>query len=336
MTEEESTHYDEEYIQEPGRAKNARRFLARAEELYLGALRAATLLIASAILLYVTWLLIVGIYNYSRSTSSVVEAPAAVSAQELAEMSLKEPTATDRSNSSQASAETKVDAFYKDYTKRYHAVFQQKFERYRQASDPKLSLSQFDDSYLKTADRRQAIAEGDLDFTQDKDDLNSLLKVVDEASDLPETKANLAKYQSTPKRRVTKQVRRTRTERYCSYYGYYIDECIMYSSRQVPYVENRVSYELPKGIVSYRDLFGRLQDNYLNGLQTKRADNEADALRQRSEILEANERGRSQLQLALIAGASFLALMFFFLLIAIERHQRALARAQSASGSDRS
>ncbi|OYW44278.1 MAG: hypothetical protein B7Z08_02905 [Sphingomonadales bacterium 32-68-7] len=187
-------------------------------------------------------------------------------------------------------------------------------------------MTQFDTAFVNVAERLAAIRDGDLVFSTDRDNLNGLLKIMTDAAALPETKAALSRYKASNRVRVVKQVRRTRNERYCYYYGAYIDECLLWDTRRVPYTANQVTYELPKGVVSHRDLFERYQTNYL-GTMSERADgNLSEAALARDEILEANIRGGEQLRSALFAAGSFLAVMFFFLIIAIERHQRKIAR----------
>jgi hypothetical protein len=89
--------------------------------------------------------------------------------------------------------------------------------------------------------------------------------------------------------------------------------------------------KLPAGVLSHADLFGAYQDAYASRLAEKRQANAAAAERQRSEILADNLNGRERLWLALSVVGGFLALMFLFLLIALERHQRKIA-ASVASG----
>jgi hypothetical protein len=115
-------------------------------------------------------------------------------------------------------------------------------------------------------------------------------------------------------------------ERYCSYFGEYVGECLLYDTRPVEYTDTEVSNVLPKGVFSPQELFGRYQENYVKTIASRRDENGSKASAERARILAANDHGKQQLQNAITAAGSFLALMFFFLLIAIERHQRRIAR----------
>ncbi|MEJ6011508.1 hypothetical protein [Novosphingobium aquae] len=91
------------------------------------------------------------------------------------------------------------------------------------------------------------------------------------------------------------------------------------------YTETKVSMKRPKGVVSHVDLFAAFHRKYLDTLLGRRAENKQKAEAERNAILDANARGEADLLTAVFVIGGFLALMFFFLLIAIERHQRKLA-----------
>jgi hypothetical protein len=295
--------------------------LDNAESIYLVILRAAILIIATICLIWALWLTTSGLFGISRDAASVQEIEANVSAQEVASAPLdvtagkagpKDPLAAER-------------AYYSDFAKRYLALFRARFEVYRQPSDAAISLQQFDTRFLQSASRLQAITDGNLIFADDKRDLESLLATMREAATLPAATHRLRLYKTSRRQRVERKVNGTRTESYCSYYGYYIGTCITYATRQVPYTETRVSMELPKGVIPYDQLFGKYQDAYFSLLTERREANRRHASDQRAEIVDGNLRGRISLWTAVQVLGSFLVLMFFFLLIAIERHQRKLS-----------
>jgi hypothetical protein len=82
---------------------------------------------------------------------------------------------------------------------------------------------------------------------------------MDEAGKLAVTQDRLKKYKprsaSVSKRRSTRPARKG----YCSYYGYYISQCISYDTRTVPYTETEVRMELPKGVMEPADLLGNIR-----------------------------------------------------------------------------
>jgi hypothetical protein len=83
----------------------------------------------------------------------------------------------------------------------------------------------------------------------------------------------------------------------------------------------------PKGTVSHLDLFSSYQANYLQLVDKRKAENAASAEEERNEILADNAEGKINIWTAFQVAAAFLMLMFFFLLIAIERHQRKMTGA---------
>ena len=100
---------------------------------------------------------------------------------------------------------------------------------------------------------------------------------------------------------------------------------------QEPYTDRQCSMQLPEGTQSHLDIFRAFQDRYFDLLTQRRSDNAREAQTQRESILEANQSGREGFWTSLLLAGSFLVLMFFFLLIAIERHQRRRVGAERAS-----
>lgn len=311
-----------------------RLFLDKAERVYLLILRSAILIIATICLAWALWLAISGVIGVSRNAASVSEVEARVSAEEIAAArDLDEQGAKPAEKKDPQSAER---AYYADYAKRYHILFRTAFETYRQGTDKPLSAQDFDSRFLGSANRLEAIARGDLIFSEDKRDLEMLLTTMQAAAALPATKERLTTYKRSPRQRVERKVSGTRTERYCSYYGYYIGECITYDTRQVPYTETRVSMELPKGVVTYERLFYKYQEEFHTLLNSRRETHARAAAEQRDKIVAGNITGRFSLWTAVQVLGSFLILMFFFLLIAIERHQRRLATRLAPEQDDKS
>jgi hypothetical protein len=93
----------------------------------------------------------------------------------------------------------------------------------------------------------------------------------------------------------------------------------------VPYNETIKVMELPQGTQSYSDIFRAFQAKYFDLLKARRESNASEAERERADISAANVAGRASFITALQVLGAFLVLMFFFLLIAIERHQRRIS-----------
>jgi hypothetical protein len=84
--------------------------------------------------------------------------------------------------------------------------------------------------------------------------------------------------------------------------------------------------EYPPNTQSHSEIFRAFQDKYLTLLHDRREANTNEAARKRSEIQAGKIAGAAALFTSLQILGGFLVLMFFFLLIAIERHQRRKAQ----------
>jgi len=294
---------------------------------YLAVLRAGALVVAT-LLLYATWLGLSGIYKVSRDAKSVQEVPAVVTAQEVTDIDLK--------GAQGAKAQAPVDplqnarAFYKGFGQRYAALYRSKFEAFLQQSDPKMSDPDFDAQFLRQNERLDAIKRDDLNFEKDKADLEALLKVMTEAAGAKVSTDRLRAYQTAKKSIVSRVVTETKTERYCSYYGYYINQCISWDTREVPVKRVVTEAKLPDGVISPSDLFRAYHEKFISTLVAHRTDNAAMAESTREDIVQDNAKGAQSLWTAMLVVGGFVVLMFLFLLIALERHQRRIAGTRPA------
>jgi hypothetical protein len=304
--------------------------LDRVESVYLRVLRAAILVLGTLLLAYAAWLAVASLYNVSRSPESVEEEPASVTADELT--TARASTAVKPASSrTEPQANQEQVAFYANFLRQYHELFRSKFESYKQRDDKQLTRDAFDDRFLNTEDRLVAVADGNLDFESDKAGLSGLLAVMTEAADKPLTKERLERYRAAKKVPVQRKVQRTRTtyregwDQYstsCAGWFYEPIGCPTRRAVQTPYTETVTSMEFPDGTQSHSELFGAFQEQYLRLLEQRRAENAAKAMEERAQIAAGNEEGKSQFITMLQVFGGFLLLMFFFLLIAIERHQR--------------
>jgi hypothetical protein len=321
----ETSEAEADGVQKDSFKTRAMAFLARAEGAYLAVLRGATLVFATILVVYAAWLGLSGLYNVSRNASAVVEEPVVVGAAEVAKADVGTPAIDAPEAAEPAQAFNAERNFYRSALDQYFNLYQTKFEASRKNDDKPLSKADFDKRFLNTDARITSLKANEFNFEQDKADVTSLIKVMTDVAALPETQKRLSSYKSAERTRVEEKINKSREERYCSYYGYYIDQCISYDTRQVNYTETKVSMKLPKGVVSHVDLFAAFHRKYLDTLLSRRAESKQKAKAERDAILEANARGKANLLTAVFVIGGFLALMFFFLLIAIERHQRKLA-----------
>jgi hypothetical protein len=311
--------------------------LDRAENIYLRILRAMILVIATLLIFYTAWLLVSSIYKMSRSPDSVEEEVASVQASELTDAEM--PTAPTVTEPGKRVASPEQQRFYQDFVSRYFDLFRNRFEPFRQPDDKRLSRDEFDDTFVNSAERLEAIAKGDVDFSSEAQDLRNLLATMTEAAEQPKTQERLRRYQKARKVRVANNVQRTRTEyrrgwdSYSTACANWYESpigCAVSRSVAVPYTETVYSMEFPKGTQSHAQIFQAFQNRYLELLQDRRDTNARQAEDQRNSILAGKLEGELSLSTALYVFGTFLMLMFFFLLIAIERHQRRMSASMPA------
>lgn len=310
-----------------GAATKTGRLLDRAEELYLQILRAAVLVIATLLVLFAIGLAAYSLYRVSQSPDSVETAPVAVTAGEIVSAQSKVVAAAagkPAENAEQAKA-------YQQFVAKYHQLFQKKFESFRQPEDKTLDRGEFDDNFVGSAARLEAISQGDLNFNNDIADLQKLYTAMAKAADLPEAQKRLKAYKAARKSEVCHNVEKTRTtyqrgwDRFstaCTDWYYDPIGCSVMRPVQSTYTDRQCAMEFPKGTQSHLQLFRAFQERYDELLTQRRDDAEVAAEAERQSIIEGIAEGKSGLGVALAVAGAFILLMFFFLLIAIERHQR--------------
>lgn len=305
--------------------------LDRIEATYLKVLRAIILLIATAFLVYVGWLAISGLYKVTRSPDSVVEQAAVVEAPEIIDAQASEAPSQ---NARSTGENPEQRAFYQSFAKRYFALFRGKFEPFRQTEDKKLTADEFDDAHLNTTSRLEAVKAGEIDFVSDKNDLERLLVVMTQASELPQTRERLQKYKNAEKVAVKKTQQRMRTSyrsgwdsnsSNCEGWFYSPVGCAVQRQVQTPYNVVVTEMQFPAGTQSHSAVFGAIQDRYFSLLEERRIANASKAASERSDIELGIQEGYGSFATAMYVVGGFLILMFFFLLIAIERHQRKIS-----------
>lgn len=304
--------------------------LDRVERFYLLLLRAAILVIATVVLIWAAWLAVSATVRITRSPDSVVEKPVSVIASELPSAIAPEAAKAAAKRTESASLKAERD-FYKRFVEQYHGLYRGRFEPFRRVEDKRLDRDEFDDNFVQSGERLEALARGQGDFAKDRADLEGLLKVMAEASTLPETVARLNQYKNAVKKPVRRQVERFRTESRrgwdslstsCEAWYESPVGCAVTRQVNVPYTQTVTSMALPDGLMSHTQIFRGMQDRYLALLTERRERELASVSAKRADIAEGQIVGWGSLHLMLYVLAGFLVLMFFFLLIAIERHQR--------------
>jgi hypothetical protein len=309
----------------------ATKLLDRAESFYLRVLRAAVLLIATVLIGYALFLSAVSLYRISQSPDSVKTAASSVTPEDIiaAQPANAQAGATadgTKSNSAQVKA-------YQQFVGRYYQLFRAKFEPYRQPDDKQLSLTEFDDNFVGSTARVTAVSKGELNFAKDLADLKKLSASLALAAELPEAKNRLQSYRSAKKAQVCRNVEKTRTtfesgwdRASISCASWYIEPvgCPVSRPVEVPYNSKECAMKFPEGTQSHIQLFRNFQDRYNQLLSQRRQSAAATANTERLSIVQGIAKGKADLFTALLVAGAFMVLMFFFLMIAIERHQRRL------------
>ena len=303
-------------------------FLDRAEELYLKILRGAVLLIATLLVIYAAGLAAFSLYRVARSPDSVKVEEVSVTPQELVGAELVPARGAAEAKPVVNTARVKA---YEQFVAKYYRLFQTKFEPFRQPDDKQLSLGEFDDNFVNSKDRIAAANAGQLDSDADLADLNKLHDAMAAAVALPEAQKRLKGYKSARKTNVCRNVEKTRTEYVagwdsystaCSNWYEYPMGCAVSRPVERTYTTKECAMEFPKGTQSHMQIFRAFQDKFTSLLEQRRAEAAAEADAERQSIMAGNMQGKADLFTALAICGVFIVLMFFFLLIAIERHQR--------------
>ncbi|GAA4714885.1 hypothetical protein H9L13_05020 [Sphingomonas lutea] len=308
--------------------------LDKAESFYLRVLRAVILVIATLLLVYAAWLAASSAYKISKSPESVVEEEAVVAPDELTDAQMPTTQTSPSKTANGPRVNPSQNAFYSSFVDRYYSLYRSAFEPYRQREDKQLSKAEFDGAYVNTAARQEAIRKGELNFDNDRKDLETLLTVMTEAAAKPDTIQRLKRYQAARKVPVKERVQRSRTTMQqgwdststaCENWYETPMGCPAQRAVEVPYTETITTMQYPEGTQSHTQIFRAFQDRFFELLEQRRNANASKAEADRQSILSGIAEGQLSLMTALQILGAFLVLMFFFLLIAIERHQRKLA-----------
>lgn len=300
--------------------------LERVETAYLHALRIAGLLIATLCLIAAlifaanaTWRLFINTKVEPQATS----VDTAVLAQQVAS-----PPAAGGGNSA-ASANDPVkashDKFNKDVWPKYYAIYQNTYQQHRNTadrlipSDDMLAVLRYDlDSYRAAIEDEGFEALSVRRMVTDSGYQAAALKHVGEVMTATPVKARLNSYKTATKseQRCTTTPRTERVNQTCGYY--YVYDCSYTRTIQ----DRRCEAVFPETVMTPAAAFERADATFASAwLTDENAKAETAAGESMRRELQRAEIGPN-LQLALIIIGGFFTVMFFFLLVAIERHLR--------------
>lgn len=165
--------------------------------------------------------------------------------------------------------------------------------------------------------------------------LLSLRRAVEGAAAQESVRRELQAYKTAQRIQVCRNEERMRS-RSVEYWDYSARNCPFWydppygcmSRRQVsePYQERVCRMQFPEDLANPQQVMRGLQNRYFAALNDKIAASLRDAELQRQRIFERNESGKDWVWKSVLAFVAFLGLMFLYLLVALERHHRAISR----------
>lgn len=306
------------------------------EKMYLAILRVAVLTVASLSLLAAAGFAVDGLWRMFVTTSVEQEATVVSSADVVAAMKTA-PPAAERGN-------PQIPAFIRET----HAAFSNKvfplyYAVYRQASE---ASKKPEDRTLSQAELMSALGY-DLDtYAAGESQATKLFVENAEYQRQAQTAVTAAMAEAGTARLLREYKAATKSAQSCStqyeqrrFWDYNSTACSDWFyqpygcnvTRSVPVERCVPAY--PEGIVSPTVAFGRADDAFRTIWAERSANNFQTAQNKRTdrEITRSQIGPRLMLALRIIGG--FLVVMFFFLLIAVERHLRKIAQAEKAQAS---
>lgn len=321
--------------------RSAAEWFNKAEHSYLAFLRqtslvAATLLIFGAALLFIAGVALqfgnpAGIQpeQVSVSTGDVISAPAPAPAKPAAEAADTPPRWS--------------RVLPADFRERYFRTFQSNFAPYYRQGDKRPDRKTFFETmfpdpildYVEGFDDARLAGSADAQEQDLRPLLANLQAIVAAAAADSGTKRELQGYRSAKKVQVCETVRRERV-RYESYWNSLSTSCPYWyetpygcsDTRAIrePYTERVCRMEFPDEVANPQNVMLRLQERYFGALDRKLQSAEAEADERRAQLMERKANGRAAISTSVKIFLGFLALMFVYILIALERHHRVISR----------
>ena len=309
----------------------------RIERAYLSALRIAILGVATLCLLGTVAFGANALWRIFVSTEVDSEPVQITGAQVAAELKKAAPETgrRERGDEVPASVREAHTRWARDVFPAYYAVYRAASESYKKPEDETLTAQQLMEALGYGLDSYVGEAAKARWFVNDPNYQQQALAAITAAMRDPAVVTQLREYKAAQKTAqscsTTYQRRRVWDSYSTACYGWweYPQGCEV--TRSVPVERCVPAY--PQGIVSPRVAFGRADGEFFRLWSERNAQVQAEAQATR----DGREATRAQiwpnLMLALQILGAFLVVMFFFLMVAIERHLRAATRAEeSAAG----
>lgn len=314
--------------------------LDRIEHIYLAILRVAVLAVATICLLAAVYFAADALWRVAVSTK-IETAPTTVSGAEVAQKMRDAPDA-DRASDGPAipaNVRSRHQKFVNDIFPAYYAIYRQASEAYKKPEDKTLSSEQLLDAlgydlgtYAAGQDSTTRLFVEDENYqSQIKASVTAALAGTDAVRLLRDYKAA----QKTAQSCSTAYERRRVWDPYSTACrGWYYEPYGCEVTRSVPVERCVPAY--PDGIVSPAVAFGRADEAFRTLWLEKFDRNASEAATKISQREATRARIGPKLLTALQIAVGFLLVMFFFLIVAIERHLRRLSvQTRQAAGTDK-
>jgi hypothetical protein len=260
----------------------------RVEGFYLRLLRGCAIVLATIMLLFAAWNGASSLFNYLQSRQSVEPAEVSVSDAEMVAAATPPKNQSDTAAPSVESERAKLPlAIYDAHAKKMFQVWKAAFEPYRLVGEAPMSYSDFSDWYQSEY-------------------INGTLRkynVIDWVLNEDRAKADLVKSV----------------------------EALSKAAQDPSLVARMKAFQTGQSTNKFWDrydqTFMRLTDSFWLTLKVKRDAESARASARREALARKSEDAQTSFIEARNALAGFLMLMFFFLVVAMERHQRRIAAA---------
>lgn len=258
----------------------------KAEALYLRILRWIAIIVATAMLAFAAWSGLNSAINYIQALQTIEVRPVTVTEADI--VAAATPPKTDAAPvrpTVETESKKLPPSIYDAHAQKMYQVWKTAFEPYRPQSDPTLTFADFSEWYQTEYINGTLQKHGVLDWVLNEDRAKADLEMS------VEVLARAATYPAAIARMKAFQAGKSKNE--------FWDR--------------------------YDQTFMRLIDGYWLTLKIKRDAEAARAAAKEEELARKSEEASSSFDQARNALVGFLGLMFFFLVVAMERHQRRIA-----------
>ncbi|MFN3726284.1 MAG: hypothetical protein ACK4SZ_08265 [Allosphingosinicella sp.] len=332
------------------RAPQINRRLDGAERSFLGLLRAVALVTAGLLIVASIVLLALGFGLQIQDPDSVQVNPVEVTPVDVVPPPAPQAAPANRQAAQQPHwARVLSPEFRRQYYQLYRSAFAPSYRPNERPLEQQAFFEQmFPDEVL---DEIEMVDDSRLQLSQGGEEagrqggnerllLVSLRSAVEGAAGQEGVRRELKAYKDAQRIQVCRNEERTRS-RAVEYWDYSARNCPYWyeppygcmSRRQVsePYEERVCRMQFPEDLANPMQVMRGLQNRYFAALDGKIAGSLREAELQRQRILERNQSGKDWVWKAVLAFVAFLGLMFLYLLVALERHHRAISRRLASS-----